>query len=69
MTPRNLTRDGLVARRVGPPVPPQVHHRLTGLGLSPQAALAVVRAWTEEHMAEADRANGLSGRDEAPGPR
>nr|WP_203633860.1 helix-turn-helix domain-containing protein [Streptomyces sp. SID10815] len=66
VTLRSLTRDGLVARRVEPTVPPQVHYRLTGLGLSLEAALAVVRAWAEEHMAEVDRANELSAREETP---
>ncbi|MFQ6142111.1 winged helix-turn-helix transcriptional regulator [Streptomyces seoulensis] len=69
VTLRHLTRDGLVARRVEPTVPPQVHYRLTGLGLSLEAALAVVRAWAEEHMAEVDRANELSAREETPASR
>lgn len=56
-TLQSLARDGLVARRVEPTVPPRVHYRLTGLGLSLEGALAVVRAWAEEHMAEVDRAN------------
>lgn len=56
-TLQSLTRDGLVARRVEPTVPPRVHYRLTDLGLSLENALAVVRYWAEEHMAEIDRAN------------
>ncbi|WP_433153821.1 winged helix-turn-helix transcriptional regulator [Actinomadura nitritigenes] len=56
-TLQSLARDGLVARRVEPTVPPRVHYRLTELGLSLEGALAVVRAWAEEHMAEVDRAN------------
>jgi DNA-binding HxlR family transcriptional regulator len=56
-TLQSLARDGLVARRVEPTVPPRVHYRLTDLGLSLEDALAVVRAWAEEHMAEIDRAN------------
>ncbi|GLY72830.1 winged helix-turn-helix transcriptional regulator [Actinoallomurus iriomotensis] len=56
-TLQSLTRDGLVARRVEPTVPPRVHYRLTDLGLSLEVALATVRAWAEEHMAEIDRAN------------
>ncbi|MGF1237324.1 winged helix-turn-helix transcriptional regulator [Streptomyces sp. 2-6] len=67
VTLRNLTRDGLAARRVEPTVPPQVHYRLTALGLSLEAALAVVRTWAEDHMAEIDRANELSGRAGSPG--
>ncbi len=34
VTLQSLTRDGLVSRRVEPTVPPAVHYRLTGLGLS-----------------------------------
>lgn len=60
VTLQNLTRDGLVARRVEPSVPPRVHYRLTGLGLSLEGALAVVREWAEEHMAEVDRANAAN---------
>ncbi|MFF4754025.1 winged helix-turn-helix transcriptional regulator [Streptomyces sp. NPDC002514] len=57
VTLQHLTRDGLVVRRVEPSVPPRVHYRLTGLGLSLERALAVVRTWAEDHMAEIDRAN------------
>ncbi len=46
-----------MSRRVEPTVPPRVFYRLTGLGLSLEAALAVLRNWAEEHMAEIDRAN------------
>ncbi|MGA5037163.1 winged helix-turn-helix transcriptional regulator [Streptomyces capoamus] len=65
VTLRSLVRDGLVARRVEPTVPPSVHYRLTGLGLSLETVLAAVRNWAEEHMAEIDRANELSGTQEA----
>lgn len=60
VTLQSLTRDGLVSRRVEPTVPPRVHYRLTGLGLSLEVPLAMVRAWAEEHMAEIDRAHQLS---------
>ncbi|QXJ24626.1 helix-turn-helix transcriptional regulator [Actinomadura graeca] len=56
-TLQSLARDGLVARRVEPTVPPHVHYRLTDLGLSLEVVLAGVRTWAEEHMAEVDRAN------------
>lgn len=59
-TLRGMARDGLVARRVEPTVPPRVHYRLTTLGLSLEGPLAAVRAWAEEHMAEIDRANERS---------
>ncbi|MFG2721194.1 winged helix-turn-helix transcriptional regulator [Streptomyces sp. NPDC048416] len=57
VTLRSLVRDGLVARRVEPAVPPRVFYRLTGLGRSLDAVLAGLRSWAEEHMAEIDRAN------------
>lgn len=60
VTLRNLTRDGLVSRRVEPTVPPRVFYRLTGLGLSLEIALAGLRTWAEGHMAEIDRANEAS---------
>ncbi|MET8877072.1 helix-turn-helix domain-containing protein [Nocardia sp. NPDC004604] len=56
VTLRSLSRDGLVARRVEPTVPPRVHYRLTDLGLSLENPLAALRAWAEEHMAEIDAA-------------
>ncbi|MFF4342505.1 winged helix-turn-helix transcriptional regulator [Kitasatospora sp. NPDC001540] len=64
VTLQGLVRDGLVARRVEPTVPPAVHYRLTGLGLSLEEPLAALRAWAEAHMAEIDRNNRLA--DEAP---
>ncbi|MFH9089445.1 transcriptional regulator [Streptomyces sp. Ru62] len=65
VTLRNLVRDGLVARRVEATVPPAVHYRLTELGLSLETVLAAVRNWAEEHMAEVDRANELTGDQDA----
>ena len=56
-TLHSLIRDGLVARRVEPTVPPQVHYRLTELGLSLEVPLAAMRAWAERYMPEVDRAN------------
>nr|WP_030379871.1 MULTISPECIES: helix-turn-helix domain-containing protein [unclassified Streptomyces] len=59
-TLRSLVRDGLVARRVEPTVPPAVHYRLTGLGLSLEGPLAALRGWAETHMAEIGRNNRLA---------
>ncbi|MEN2423708.1 helix-turn-helix domain-containing protein [Streptomyces rimosus] len=64
VTLQSLVRDGLVARRVEPTVPPAVHHRLTELGLSLEGPLAVLRAWAEAHMPEIARSNQLA--DESP---
>ena len=60
VTLRSLTRDGLVARRVEPTVPPKVHYRLTDLGRSLEVPLAALRNWAEENMAAIDRANAAA---------
>src|SRR6478735_3006505 len=49
VTLQSLARDGLVARRVEPTVPPRVHYRLTELGLSLEDVLAALRDWAEQH--------------------
>ncbi|MFI0468519.1 winged helix-turn-helix transcriptional regulator [Saccharopolyspora sp. 5N102] len=59
-TLQSLTRDGLVARRVEPTVPPKVHYQLTELGRSLEVPLATLREWAEKHMAEIDRANATA---------
>lgn len=63
-TLQSLARDGLVARRVEPTVPPAVHYRLTELGLSLEIPLSALRVWAETHMPEIDRNNHLA--DESP---
>lgn len=67
VTLRSLTRDGLVSRRVEPSVPPRVFYRLTALGLSLEAALAELRTWAEDHMAEIDRANEAADQEDDEG--
>ncbi|MGW7537708.1 winged helix-turn-helix transcriptional regulator [Amycolatopsis sp. NPDC054798] len=62
VTLQSLVRDGLVSRRVEATVPPRVHYLLTELGESLESALAVLRTWAEEHMADVDQANQESGR-------
>lgn len=64
VTLQSLVRDGLVARRVDPTVPPAVHYRLTELGLSLEGPLSALRVWAETHMPEIDRSNQLA--DESP---
>ncbi|MFE2725987.1 winged helix-turn-helix transcriptional regulator [Kitasatospora sp. NPDC059327] len=64
VTLQSLVRDGLVARRVEPTVPPAVHYRLTELGLSLEGPLSALRVWAETHMPEIDRSNRLA--DESP---
>ncbi|MEV6757149.1 helix-turn-helix domain-containing protein [Streptomyces sp. NPDC051214] len=60
VTLQSLVRDGLVARRVEPTVPPAVHYRLTALGLSLEEPLSALRVWAETHMPEIDRSNRLA---------
>lgn len=66
VTLRGMARDGLVARRVEPTVPPRVFYRLTPLGLSLDEPLAVLREWAETHMPEIDRANERFAQEDAP---
>ena len=47
---RALERDGLVARRAYPQVPPKVEYSLTELGGSLCAPVQELRAWAEEHI-------------------
>ncbi|MFD5541456.1 winged helix-turn-helix transcriptional regulator [Streptomyces sp. NPDC127079] len=65
-TLQSLARDGLVARRVEPTVPPAVHYRLTELGLSLEGPLSVLRLWAETHMPEIDRNNRAADRSSTP---
>jgi DNA-binding HxlR family transcriptional regulator len=65
-TLQSLARDGLVARRVEPTVPPAVHYRLTELGLSLEGPLSVLRLWAETHMPEIDRNNRAAGQSSTP---
>ncbi|MEQ1489624.1 MAG: helix-turn-helix domain-containing protein [Terricaulis sp.] len=55
-TLRNLQRDGLVARRVYPTVPPAVEYSLTPLGRSLLGPINVLAQWANENMAEVMRA-------------
>jgi DNA-binding HxlR family transcriptional regulator len=45
---RDLQRDGLIARRVYPTLPPSVDYRLTDLGRSLLGPLAGLIRWAEE---------------------
>jgi DNA-binding HxlR family transcriptional regulator len=51
-TLRALERDGLVARRPYPEVPPRVEYSLTPLGWSVTGLLMSLYEWAEEHLAE-----------------
>jgi DNA-binding HxlR family transcriptional regulator len=56
-TLQSLVGDGLAERRVETGIPPSVYYRLTALGLSLEVALAALRDWAEEHMAEVGQNN------------
>ncbi|KWX20190.1 winged helix-turn-helix transcriptional regulator [Mycolicibacterium wolinskyi] len=67
VTLQSLTRDGLIARRVEPTVPPKVHYRLTDLGRSLNVPLTALRDWAEAHMVEIDRANAVQSAESTRG--
>lgn len=49
---RELERDGLIARKVYPEVPPKVEYSVTAFGRSLQPVLAALAHWAETHMPE-----------------
>src|SRR5467141_3770721 len=51
-TLRSLERDGLVARKVHPVVPPKVEYTLTALGRTLIEPLHALCRWSEKHLAE-----------------
>lgn len=51
-TLRLMERDGLVARKIYPVVPPKVEYQLTELGLTLSAAFCGVWVWAAEHLNE-----------------
>lgn len=51
-TLRSLERDGLVARKVYPVVPPRVEYSLTRLGRTLIEPLRGLCRWSEKHLAE-----------------
>ncbi len=55
-TLRRLERDGLVARKIYPVVPPQVEYSLTTLGKSLVDLLSNLRMWAEKHYGEVEKA-------------
>lgn len=66
-TLRGLERDGLIARRVYPVVPPRVEYSLTALGRTLIEPLDAVCRWAERHLPEmlAARARGAKRAAEA----
>ncbi len=55
-TLRSMEREGLVARKVHPVVPPKVEYKLTELGLSLGAAFCGVWMWAEQHLDDVELA-------------
>ncbi|MBI3573402.1 MAG: helix-turn-helix transcriptional regulator [Candidatus Kerfeldbacteria bacterium] len=55
-TLRRLERDGIVARKVFPVVPPQVEYSLTSLGKSLVGLLSDLRTWSAAHYGEVKKA-------------
>lgn len=51
-TLRLMERDGLVARKIYPVVPPKVEYQLTELGLTLSAAFCGVWVWAAEQLNE-----------------
>ena len=49
---RSLERDGIIARRTFPVVPPRVEYSLTPLGQSLLEPLELLCAWAQEHEPE-----------------
>ena len=54
-TLRDLQRDGLIARRVIPTVPPSVEYSVTALGQSLLEPMSRLIGWAEQHQAEIKR--------------
>jgi DNA-binding HxlR family transcriptional regulator len=68
-TLRSLERDGLVARKIYPVVPPMVEYSLTPLGRTLIEPLTAIRKWAERHLPqllENRAADGRSSRRTAP---
>lgn len=59
-TLRRLERDGLVARKVYPVVPPKVEYALTPLGQTVMTPLDVMCQWAEDHWHEVLAARSAS---------
>jgi DNA-binding HxlR family transcriptional regulator len=55
-TVRQMERDGLLARKVYPVVPPKVEYKLTDLGLTLSAAFCGVWVWTAENLSKVEEA-------------
>uniref|UniRef100_A0AAU3I0D3 Helix-turn-helix transcriptional regulator n=1 Tax=Streptomyces sp. NBC_01393 TaxID=2903851 RepID=A0AAU3I0D3_9ACTN len=66
-TLQTLERDGLVHRDARPVIPPRVDYSLTDLGREAAEQVRSLALWTNERMADVERARGAY--DEARGLR
>lgn len=64
-TLRQLERDGLVARRVHPVVPPRVDYKLTELGEALGEAVCGIWMWVEKHLKDVERSRRAYDRENA----
>jgi DNA-binding HxlR family transcriptional regulator len=55
-TLRRLERDGLIARKVYPVIPPKVEYSLTDLGWSLNEVVESLSRWAEGHIPEVEAA-------------
>jgi DNA-binding HxlR family transcriptional regulator len=55
-TLRKLERNGIVARKVYPVIPPMVEYSLTPLGQTLIDPVRILGAWAEEHFSEVELA-------------
>jgi DNA-binding HxlR family transcriptional regulator len=55
-TVRQMERDGLLARKVYPVVPPKVEYKLTDLGLTLSAAFCGVWVWAARNLSKVEEA-------------
>ena len=68
-TVRQMERDGLLARKVYPVVPPKVEYKLTDLGLTLSAAFCGVWVWAAENLSKVEEARPDSTRRRGRWPR
>jgi DNA-binding HxlR family transcriptional regulator len=62
---RELERDGIVARKVYPMVPPKVEYSLTPYGRSLKRALRAICEWGQSHMERIGAVQRTASDDEA----
>ncbi|MFD5516188.1 winged helix-turn-helix transcriptional regulator [Streptomyces sp. DT193] len=68
-TLQTLERDGLVHRDAKPVIPPRVDYSLTDLGREAAEQVRSLALWTNERMADVERARGAYDEARGLGPR